>query len=73
MKKFTDFTNKWKSREQETSDAFRYLKRVSPAELEKRVDKNAWSSVRKLQGAAKQLVPALPVNPRTPYFPARPW
>jgi hypothetical protein len=61
LKRFTDFTNKWKTREQETVEAFKGLQRVKPAELLRRVDRGAWTTIRKVPGGARQVLPDLPM------------
>lgn len=59
LKKFTDFTNKWKGRESETNQVFRESKHVSFATASKNLlDSEKATSVRKIDGA-KRVIPNL--------------
>jgi hypothetical protein len=63
LKKFTDFTNKWKTREEETTPAFQALERAKPADIPKRIQPSNWTIVRKVggRGSAQYFAPELPM------------
>jgi hypothetical protein len=63
VKKFTDFTNKWKTRTEETNAAFAQLERKRPQDIAKLVTDSAWTAIRKAadRGTAKRYLPDLPV------------
>ncbi len=65
LKNFTDFTNRWKGRESETTDAFAGLKRRDATEIPKAIPDSAWSSVRGSGGAEKRFLPRLPTPPKS--------
>lgn len=62
MKKFTDFTNAWKAREEETSQSFAAAKKISPARVVDLVPTKDWKKVSKLPYGAmgEKFVPDLP-------------
>lgn len=68
LKVFTDFTNKWKGKEQETNINFSAAEHGKPEEaIQAFVGKTeAWSSVRNISNAtnARRFIPALPMPPR---------
>ena len=60
LKIFTDFTNKWKSREIETNSSFKETKKIGPKEILDSVKGSEYSTVRKIEGARKYS-PSLPL------------
>ncbi|MBS4050627.1 MAG: ATP-binding protein [Methylomonas sp.] len=60
MKIFTDFTNKWKGREEETSSFFEGAVSKKPREILSTFEDSKFSSIRKIEGA-KKYTPQLPV------------
>ncbi|WP_341327216.1 ATP-binding protein [Methylotuvimicrobium sp. KM2] len=59
LKIFTDFTNKWKGREEETNDAFANTTSKKPREILELMDNSEFSSVRKIDSALRY-APKLP-------------
>lgn len=60
LKLFTDFTNKWKGREEETNTYFENMVQKKPREILTLMDSSNFSSVRKIEGGQKH-TPKLPV------------
>lgn len=60
LKIFTDFTNKWKGREEETNSFFDSAVSKKPREIVSAFEDSKYSSVRKIEGA-KKYTPQLPV------------
>ncbi len=61
LKRFTDFTNKWKQRERETTADFKETKAASPAEVIKSIPAGSWSQPRRhKQEKLRKFVPVLP-------------
>jgi len=67
LKKFTDFTNKWKESESQTTAAFEQAENTSPADVSSIIPDEMWSTVKKLgQGnSGKRFVPNLPLPQKT--------
>ena len=63
MKQFTDFTNKWKTREEETNEKFGELQAKSAREIVCSIPASSWTRVRKggPEVRASKFVPSLPV------------
>ena len=62
MKQFTDYTNRWKSRNEETVVDFEKLEKKSASEIIASVPKTEWKNVRKGPDVkAKKYIPSLPV------------
>lgn len=63
MKKFTDFTNWWKTMEAGTTSAFDKMEKIKPEQLKSAIPPDKWQDVRKARqfdGAAKRFSPDLP-------------
>ena len=62
VKKFTEFTNRWKGRESETKSAFAEAQAMTISELESEVIEGEWNPVRRLgtSGSGKRFSPDLP-------------
>lgn len=69
LKQFTDFTNKWKGREQETNLAFENAKLYDPSNVVIALQNNEkiWSNVRNISTTDKavRFIPELPTPPAT--------
>lgn len=65
-KLFTSFTNKWKAREDETTEEFSKLEARKPKEIIAAVPKSKWKTVRRggASVSAQKMIPDLPV-PKT--------
>lgn len=65
IKRFTDFTNKWKSRENETREEFSKLSPRTLAEItsQLKIEDKRWTQDRKIgpKGTGKKFVPNLPI------------
>ena len=62
VKKFTEFTNRWKGRESETKSAFAEAQAMTISEIESEVIEGEWNPVRRLgtSGSGKRFSPDLP-------------
>jgi hypothetical protein len=62
MKLFTNFTNKWKTHEDETGLAFSKLEKMKFSEIVTSVDASQWKQVRRggTEVVAKRFIPDLP-------------
>lgn len=63
LKRFTDFTNKWKSRETETDPLFDGTASVEPLSIPSAIGEDEWTTARKVggEGSGRKFIPTLPV------------
>jgi hypothetical protein len=64
LKKFTDFTNHWKGREEETTASFAKMAPTAPQEIVKSIPQSSWRTVRDSDGNEERFAPELPRPPR---------
>jgi hypothetical protein len=65
VRKFIDYTNKWKGRERETIVQFKDTSPYDATEVVRAIPEDKWKSVRGSEGTAKRFTPELPMPPRT--------
>ncbi len=58
LKQFTNFTNRWKGREEETAESFKKMRLTEPVDIVDSIQK--WSTVRGSGGQEQKFVPILP-------------
>jgi len=64
VKKFTDFTNKWKGREQETFIEFKQTTTQDAIEVVRAIPEERWQKVKRIDFEAKRFIPELPMPPK---------
>lgn len=64
LKKFTDFTNRWKGRESEANTHFRELSPRDATEIAKAIPLEVWNPVRGSEVNAQRFTPDLPKPPK---------
>jgi len=65
LKKFTDFTNRWKGRESETAADFDKLHPVDATEIPKLIPENVWRKVPRSDPPEHRFSPELPTPPKS--------